>query len=124
MGKREIREVLGGKCVSCGSKNGLHIHHKLPSWLWRYVGETDKGIVSPRFLGNYELVCNECHLKRHVFINKYLAIGFKWHCIFEIRWKAPNHRNELTYDVAINDKYWTLGTFMPSGLGFMRNAET
>jgi len=111
MEREEIIRILGGKCISCGSKKRLHIHHKLPHWLWRYVGETDRGVFSRRFLDNYEIVCYKCHQKRHGFINRWLVIGFKWHYTFDFRWRRPNLKNIFTYQILVNDEYWTFGTY-------------
>ena len=110
--KDEILNRLGRKCKSCGTKENLHIHHKLPYWLWRYVGETDKDIgFSIRFIDNYEVVCRDCHHKRHAFLNRHLASGFKWHYVFKLRWRPPSYRNSFLYTVVVADDYWSIGTY-------------
>lgn len=43
-----------GKCVKCGSKEQLHLHHKLPI--------LDGGLDT---LGNVEMLCKNCHALEH-----------------------------------------------------------
>ena len=111
MSKREILDKLGRKCSSCGSTENLHIHHKLPHWLWAYVGKTDGGKFSIEFIDNYEVLCNECHRRKHKFLSYNLVLGFKYHYGIEIRWKPPNHLNSFPYPVYFSKDYWKVATF-------------
>lgn len=112
MSREEIFNILGRKCCLCGSKENLHIHHKLPYWLWCYVGETDGGIFSIAFIDNYEVLCNECHKQKHRFLNKNLVKGFKYHYGVEIRWKPPNRLNSFPYPVYVNEDWWGIYTIL------------
>ena len=110
MSREEILDILGRKCDLCGSKENLHIHHKLPHWLWRYVGKTDGGNFSVEFIDNYEVLCNECHKQKHAFLNKNLVKGFKYHYSLRIRWKRSFSVNIYPYTVYVDEDQWQIIT--------------
>ena len=107
---KKIFDKLGRKCNSCGSKNHLHIHHKLPHWLWSYVEKTDGGKYSIEFIDNYEILCNECHRKKHIFLNNNLVLGFKYHYCKKVRWKRPDRLNTIPCTAYFSEDYWGIMT--------------
>lgn len=105
MVREEILDILGRKCKSCRSKKRLEIHHILPYWLWRYVGRTDEGVFSTKFLSNYEVLCRRCHMERHRFFQENLHYGFRCHHSFKINWNRRIGANitHFTYEVCVDE---------------------
>ena len=47
-------QLISRNCMQCGSKNNLHLHHKIP----KSYGGTNE-------IDNLVTLCNKCHLKSH-----------------------------------------------------------
>ncbi len=65
--RTELRNILGGKCVICGSDSNLEFHHKDPNIkefdiTRRYTQPTAKLLTE---LQKCELRCEECHKRIH-----------------------------------------------------------
>jgi len=61
--KERIIQKLGGKCKICGSKENLHIHHRIKTLRGEGRGRFERLCDWKRNLNNLELLCKECHMK-------------------------------------------------------------
>lgn len=75
--------------------------------------KTDEGKFSIEFVDNYEILCSNCHRKKHVFLNINLVLGFKYHYCIKVRWKKSGLLNTIAYTVYFSMEYWGIQT--PSG---------
>ena len=72
--------------------------------------KTDGGKYSIEFLDNYEILCNECHRKKHIFLNNNLVLGFKYHYCKKVRWKRPDRLNTIPCTAYFSEDYWGIMT--------------
>ena len=79
-------------------------------WLWSYVEKTDGGNFSIEFIDNYEILCNDCHRRKHIFLNQNLVLGFKYQYSVKIRWKQPDHLNSINYTIYFSKDSWGIET--------------
>lgn len=58
----EVLKIFDNRCVECGSINKLHVHHKR---------EWAKNIKLRLDVANGQVLCFECHKKKHPFMKSY-----------------------------------------------------
>lgn len=64
----QAREYLGGKCVRCGGKSDLHLHHQDPAQKVGTVAGRIWSLAQEKFwleVAKCVLLCDECHRNEH-----------------------------------------------------------